>query len=367
MKSRLMFLLLTLLAVGVASAQEAAPPAPVLMLVNGSDIWASGAAGLTPLTSSGYTDRPVLSPNATRIAYKVIADIGVQALQTTGGLTSELPSDIEILDLGTGIATRIATQPPDATFNTGEPARAIVRSAPAWSPDGTMLAWTEDVAPEGIRRLVVHRLGVEQPQVLAADLPRQAGFQQTLPVRWSEGGIALRSIAAAADAGALPVDSVLIYGTDGTLQATAATPAQGEYIYDIQWIDENGVDKVGILYSTGRWDVVDPASGTISPLVGSPELYSRSAPDGLSIVFGVTTLPDVGAVFTWRVGETPLPFTGPLEWISIAPTGDALAFADGGAAYIWRDGVLEEIFGTNSFNVSVADIVWGPTAWRTVA
>jgi hypothetical protein len=341
----------------------------VVMLVNGADVWGYYPSGLGQITFSGYIDRPVLSPDGSRIAYKVIADIGIQALQMTGGLVSELPSDIEIHNLLSGAAARIATQPADATFNSGEAARAIVRSAPAWSPDSTLLAWTEDVAPDAVRRLVVFSPAAGETRVLVAGLPLQAGFKQTLPVRWGMGGIALHSVSATdgGNAAASPmVDTMFIYSPEGALLATAApTLAEGEYVYDFQWIDVHGVSQLGIIYSTGRWDVIDPATGALAPLNGTPELYSLSAPDGLAVVFGVTSMPDSGNVFTWRVGDTPLPFTGPIEWIGIAPTGDAVAYADQGLAYIWNADGAQEIYGTNDFNFRVSDIVWGPVGWRT--
>ena len=366
MKTRILLTLgvLLLAFTGVAQGQDTA--APVLLLINGEDVWASYATGLGQLSFSGYAARPALAPTGTHIAYPVIDQIGIQALQTTGGLVSELPSNIVVQDLATRTATPVAVQPEGATFNAGEPARAIVRSAPSWSPDGSALAWTEDAAPEAVRSLVVYTPASASAQVLVSDLPLQAGFQQTLPLRWGGGGIALHSITAATDASAAPptVDTFLIYSPQGTLLSSAVvTPAQGEYVYDFQWIHDSGVDKLGVIYSTGRWDLIEPASGAIAPLVGSPELYSLSAPDGLSVVFGVTPLP-AGAVFTWRVGPTPLPYTGPLEWLSISPGGDALAYADRGIAYTWRDGVVEPIYGTNDYNMVVSDVVWGPTGWR---
>lgn len=364
MKTRILLLCVLLLTLaGAASAQDAT--SPVLLLINGEDIWGAYPSGLARLTFSGYASRPALSPTGNQFAYPVIDQIGIQALQRTGGLVSELPSNIAVVDLTTRTETMAATQPDGATFNAGEPAHAVVRSAPAWSPDGSALAWTEDAAPEGVRTLVVYTLG-GSAQALVTDLPLQAGFQQTLPVRWGGPGIALHSVTAAPDpsAGTPMRDTFLIYSPQGALLAeTPITPVQGEYVYDFEWIDDRGVDKLGIIYSTGRWDVIDPATGAVAPLDGSPELYSLSAPDGLAVVFGVANLPN-GVSFTWRVGATPLPYTGPIEWLGISPAGDALAYANQGIAYIWRDGVAEPIFGTNDWNSVASDVLWGPTGWR---
>jgi hypothetical protein len=366
-KTRFALLLLLLLTLPVAlSAQDS--PAPILLLINGADIWAAVNNNVAyPLTSTGFTSRPALSPTGMQVAYPVIDQIGIQALRVTGGLVSELPSNIVVHDLTSRVATTVASQPEGATFNAGEPAVAVVRSAPSWSPDGSAIAWTEDAAPQGTRSLVVYTLG-GAAQTLASDLPLQAGFQQTLPVRWGRGGIALHSVtsADASDAQRF-VDSFLIYSPQGALLASVPVqPVDGEYIYDFQWIDDNGVDKLGIIYSTGRWDLIDPASGTVAPLTGLPELYSLTAPDGISVVFGVTRLSS-GNVFTWRVGSTPLAYTGPFEWLGISPAGNALAYAEQGWGYTWQDGTISDIYGTNDWNMVVSDVIWGPTGWRVAA
>lgn len=371
MKHRVLFvMLLCVFVTGAARAQDA-PPAPVLLLINGANIWGYYPTGLTQLTPTRYGDRPALSPDGGRFAYKTVADIGVRALQTTGGLVSELPSDIRLYDLNTRLETVITGQPPDATFNTGEPARAIVRSAPAWSPDGAAIAWTEDVAPEAVRRLVIYTPATGETRILTEDLPLQAGFQQTLALRWGPGGIALHSVTAAPAGAGTPqpmLDAMLVYSPDGALlSSTSLRPAEGEYLYAFEWIDDGGADKVGVIYSTGRWELIDPATGMTAPLSGTPELYSTLAPDGLALRFGVAHHPDRGAVFTWRAGDVVLPYSGPLEWVSIAPAGDAVAYADGGIGYIWRDGETQPIFGTNDYNARGSDVVWGPTAWRVAA
>lgn len=361
----LLALILLMLSIGSVRGQTTTPP--LLMLVNGADVWAyDETIGIRQITFSGFVDRPALSPDGTRIAYRDVAEIGVQALQVTGGLASELPSDIVLQDLVTSVVTPLASQPPDATFNAGEPARAIVRSSPAWSPDSTMLAWTEDLTPEDTRQLVTYNLGTGEARILTANLPLQAGFQQTLPVRWGAGGIALQSITASP--GGAPEDTqtgILIYNPDdGTLlSSTFVQPAPAEYIDDFNWIDDHGVPKVGVIYSTGRWDLIDPTTGTIAPASGTPQLYSLLAPDGLAIDFGVTSLPGTGSVFTWTVGTTPLPYTGPIEWISVSGAGNAVVYAQQGDAYIWRDGQIEIVPGV-SFNMMVGDVIWSAVGWR---
>ncbi len=357
----------------VADAQGA--PSPLIMLVNGADLWQSFPAGQFPvrLTVNGNVDRPYISPDGTRIAYKVTADIGIQALKQTGGLVSELPSDLELRTLGSAGVLRFVTQPPDATYADGEPSNAIIRSAPSWSPDSARLAWTEEVTPGDIRRLTLYDIASNTSLSIATDLPIQNGFQQTMPVRWGSGGIALLSTASdpnnAATGGTL--QSILIYTPNGTRLSTAPVQlAAGEYLYDFEWINDNGADKLGLIYSTGRWDLVDPATGAVNPLTGVAQLYSLSNPNGLALDFGVTNLPDRGPSFTWTViipgaPSVPLTFTGPIEWITLSPVGDSLAYADGGVAYVWHDGQATEVPGTNPSDLSAAEMVWGPVGWRS--
>jgi hypothetical protein len=358
--SLLLITALLLTATGVVGAQDT----PLLMLVNGADVWSASTVGLTQLTTSGYNDRPVLSPRGDRFASKVIADIGIQALQTTGGFGIELPSDIEIHDVFTGAGQRIATQPPDATYNAGEPARAVVRSAPTWSPDGSALAWTEDVAPANVRQLVVYGVNDGSMRVLAADLPLQAGFQQTLPTRWGTGGIAVKSTTAAADNPSALIETILVYSPDGGLRsATTLQPAPGEFIYAFDWIDD-GAPFVYLIYSSGRMELIDPGSGVVSALNGTPELYSLSNPGGLAAQLTVAGSGGGAPTFVWSVNGQPIAFNGPIEWITIAPAGDAVAYMVQGVAYIWRDGGANVVSGTEDPNFSVAELAWGATGWR---
>lgn len=357
---------------GFVQAQEATETpvsaAPVVMLVNGSELWSATDVGLQPLTPYGYVGRPVIDPMGGQVAYATIALIGIEALQVTGGLVSELPSDIEILDLATGTIVRVATQPEGATFNQGEPARAVVRSAPAWSPNGTQLAWTEDVQPENERRLVIYDLASATSQIIRADLPLQAGFQQTLPVRWGQTGIAVKSTTAAAGSDpAQPtmIEQIQVFGLDGSLLADL-TPvhAQGEFVYEFTWMQSILGERLALLYSTGRWEWLDPDSGTLVPLPGEAELYSLTAPDQPGVIFRAASVPEGQTLFTWYQNGLPLPFTGPAEWLTISPDGRALAYAAGGTAYRWVNGEALEIFGTNARDASVSELVWGPVGWR---
>ncbi len=368
----LIVVLLTLLGVAV---EAQGTPGPLVMLVNGADLWQSFPAGQFPvrLTVNGYVDRPYLSPDGTRIAYKVTADIGIKALQQTGGLVSELPSDLEIRTLGSAGVLRFVTQPSDATYDAGSPNNAVIRSAPGWSPDSARLAWTEEITPGSIRRLTLYDIASNTTLSIATDLPVQNGFQQTMPVRWGTGGIALLSTVSDPDNAATggTLQSILFYSPDGTHLSTAPIRLNvGEYLYDFEWISAGGVDKLGLIYSTGRWDVIDPADGSVSPLTGVAQLYSLTNPNGLALDFGVTNLPDRGPSFTWTAiipgaPSIPLTFTGPIEWITISPVGDSIAYADGGIAYVWHDGQASEVPGTNPSDLSAAEMVWGPVGWRS--
>lgn len=347
-----------LLTAGGVSAQDT----PLLMLVNGADVWAATPAGLTQVTTSGYNDRPIVAPNGQQFASKVIADVGIEALRTTGGLGSELPSDIELYNPVSGASRRIATQPADATFNAGQPARAILRSAPAWSPNGAALAWTEDVAPDNVRQLVIFDVGSGQQRVVTRDLPLQAGFQRTLPVRWGSGGIAVKSVTA--DASGNLTESILIFDPNGGLRAnTTLTLAPGEFVYEFVWIND-GAAFVGVIYSTGRFELIDPATGGVAPLTGTPELFSVTAPGGLAVQFSLSGGSGGTPSFVWQVNGQTLPFNGPLEWITIAPGGDQVAYMSQGTAFIWRDGQAAPVTGTTDPGFSVAEVAWGPTAWR---
>ena len=129
-------IIIALLAGGVVMPTVSAytPPAqgssaPLVFLKDG-DLWKWDGSAVTQLTTWGYNERPVLSPNGQRIAYNSWAQITIDAIAAGKPVMGLIPSNIWVIDPVTGNANRVADQPPGATFNLAQTDYAIMRGTP---------------------------------------------------------------------------------------------------------------------------------------------------------------------------------------------------------------------------------------------
>ena len=370
-KSLIPFVLLTLLvtAPGLAGAQQ---EPPLALLIDG-DLWTWSEAdgAFRQLTFWGYNHQPVMSPDGARVAYESAAAVTVEALEREGFIGGgSLPGNIWVLDLATGDGVRLADQPPDASLLAPDaPDKGIARSAPAWSPDGAMLAWTELTLPEMQNRLAIHDFARGVARVIDLGLPEQYGVPTPLEAQWGGGGIAIRSFTY--DPAAERVrESILVYDAEGDLRAeTDLGATEDEFSIEYIWVADSGQDYVGVLYNTGRWALIDPATGDLRPTGDAPALYSRrQGPGGVSVTF--TMNPDRD--YEWSViypdgRREPLGVFN-LWQIALSPSGEQiflLDYPDYGRMSLWRGGQLTPLEAPSPES-NVLAAAWGPMAWRTL-
>lgn len=319
------------------------------------------------VTDSGAISAPALAPDETRIAYRQASAIGLEALDrvTAQGEIADidLPTDIVVYDTRTGDRVTIATQPDDAAlFVEGVPDRAVVRSAPAWSPDGMRLAWTEFDWGVNVPRLVVYDLLSSTTSIPLGVIDTDITQGQSPGVRW---GGDLFIINLSADAAG--EQHYLLVSVTGTINAAPrVAPVSDDYVLDFFAVEGESRVYAGLLYASGRWTILDGQTGVGVPFVDVPHLVSRHADGGsLRVRFDIT--PDMGMF--WEARDTTMAFTGSPSRVTLSPAGDALAFIGyptfNGAA-IWRGESITEIPNTGDTDAEyeVGAVLWGATAWR---
>src|SRR5258708_2905246 len=334
---------------GIVSAQQA--NSTLLLQISG-DLWSWAGKQPQRRTNWGYNQVPVLSPDGKTIAYKSTAQLAVDAIKRVGSIGGgDLPANLWLMDMATGTATRITEQPDGASFQqAGTPDRIEIRSTPAFSPDSQMLAWTEILIdktqnPDQSAQLVIYDIAHKSSKIIVPRLPPQYGVPGALQLQWGTPGIAIWSVTSSTDAkGQFAVqNNLLLYDTAGKQLSILYV---GE-IYEFGWIKDGDRDYLATLgkgsanqpVDQTQWLLIDPLSGRVFGMPGVPEMYSLSAPNGLSLfAASVSTVPD------WQIGAPGQTGAkrGALDdvytfshAVSISPDGRQVAYVQQGGGYIY--------------------------------
>lgn len=350
---------LLILASAPLAAQEGTIDAPLVLWIAG-DLYTvhPDMPSLPPrrLTQMGVISGPALSPTGEWVAFKATVPAGPIS-------ADDPPSDIYVIDARTGSIAVVAAQPESAPTD-GVPDNAVVRSAPAWSPDGARLAWLE------------FPFGGTEARLMQFDFAQRltAGTAITVPVIegrapeviWGSGGIALSlDLNVAGD-----LEFWLITPEDTAPSIALLRPAFDETALVKTWVREGERSLFGVLLSSGWWTLFDPATGAALPAGRIPEMIALRAPEtSRALRFSVSS--DIG--FYWEAHD-PLPseeampaFPSDPSRMTLSPDGRAIAFLGypgyTGAA-LWIDGHISAISGTGGDGLQVGAMIWGPVEWH---
>ncbi|MBN1563391.1 MAG: SH3 domain-containing protein [Anaerolineae bacterium] len=346
-----------------------------LIFLKDGDLWQWNGSVVTQLTTWGYNERPVLSPDGSRIAYNSWAILVVEAIAQGKQVAGFIPSNIWLLDPVNGNATRAADQPADASFwQDGVTDKVIMRGDPAWSPDSSQIAWAELVLPETQYRLVTYNVVNGAQTVIVPQLPypwADGGFFDIPDVTWGSQGIAVDVVAANAVTGDFEEHLYLYTPTGSLVHDSVIGGSATEWPFTKAWTTYNGAAYFGLTYPSGKRYVLDPATGDQQPMSAIPELYSVATPSGSISAFVAPNSDAAGNIDKYwtvtypdRTQTQALEFSGTPESIAIAPDGQALAYVSD-AVYVWSNGSVTAIPGTQGIGSSWGvGVVWGANDWR---
>jgi WD40 repeat protein len=368
-------LLAVLLIAGRGAPVRAQDDGAPLVIFQYFDLWTClpSEGTNTNLTESGVVLLPSMSPDGTRMAYLEYAPITLEAWQVLDDRSAMPPADVWIIDIRTGEKTLIAAQPEDASLLVpGVPNTAVIRSAPAWSPDGTMLAWSEMLpAPDHPsyrpiplfdvtdHRLVIADLDGGETRIVT-DLPRIGFYDGPYRVAWGGGGLAV------GDMRALDSDeiAVLVYDTNGTLLAEYRQFWQDEpRLRSYAWVMLDDRDVVGFSSDDG-WRLFDPLANTwLDDFEGEIVITSQLDPaTSLSLV------PPTSDDSHWRVVDAfmrgAIPLDAAAQYITLSPDGQQVAYmGEFGEVFVWQNGQAEPVCYIDHLSWPL-DLFWGPVGLR---
>lgn len=375
-----------LLSLGTITHAQQAASTPIIFWLN-NDLWAfrEGAKELEQLTEFGNVDHPVISPDATRIAFTAYSPLTLDALAQAGSFgTGAAPNDMWVLNIASGRLTKIAEQRADAAFSPENGfVNARARSKPTWSPNGTQLAWGEIRYPTDLLTLVRYDFHTGERINIVEQLPKQHGVPTPLEISWGKNGLLLWSITWDSEK-SREVHQALVFTAGGNLDRSITLYTPGEvFPIAVNWIAHKSDEYIGVLDNNQyKWWLYDSSTGSRIDGNFPVEWYSPLNPEQSLRITGPYSR-DRSYEYKWIIGEPSNDFDNGFAFIatwnrlsllSLSPDGRHVAYATRMGGYnttLVMEGIqylFEEAytFPNTQRDDNLQGILWGPMTRRTL-
>jgi hypothetical protein len=339
--------------------------APVILLLTSQkgsvgDIytWNIDSQSLKQLTSWGFNSAPRVSPDGKWLAYLSMSQAAVSAMTQGQAMNVYTFANIWLLNPYTEEAIRIADQPQNATYASGD---LISREGPVWSPDGTSVAWIEDDVHG--ERVAIYTLSSKSTTTFPLNLSPGCCEGATPTLYLGRSGIAITN-----QEGTPSHTDEVIYVFNTLGQQLAKIAPGGNFHVYMGWITDGnnheylGGDVNGVLA------VVDPLGNPqlVTPQ-GYPKMYNPNTPDGLSAY--PVKYPSQWAITRHGQKLAEINDIWAASDISIAPDGQGIVYQQKvEAANVPGGKVFAYIVNGQTVPIiprlRVLAVTWGATDWR---
>lgn len=367
-------LLLCATASGGSFAQDEA--ADVLVIASYGDWWASlegryaepFLVDFCGTSAHGETQvgPMVMSPDGDYVAYLTLPLAVSEMMEASGGIGGTVASQVRLCDGIESVDILLPSQPDN--FNFAEEGLTFYHnSSPSWSPDGQSLAWSAWRYPEDDFVLVIFSATSGQMTTIEGVIPSQYGIPMGLQTLWGRSGIALVSYTYDFDT-QVEQNSILLFDTSGNLITEHVNET---YADDYLWVDDNGQEKLALVYPNSLVELWEPTGNTLETLAGRLEYYAAEAANPTyRLTYEYISYNTTNWVVWDAAGNqvAQLPYIGnsSAQGIAVAGSTQSIAYLADHIAWVWNNGTTESVLiptGPDGLSYD-ANLIWAPMQWR---